>query len=53
MPRPLDLAGPVTTLRVLERNAQARRLDERRGWSPNGTAFGVTELRYGRTARRS
>jgi hypothetical protein len=41
----------VSTLWVLEGNAQARRFYERRGWSPDGAAreaFGVLELRYRR-----
>jgi GNAT superfamily N-acetyltransferase len=47
----LDLAGPVTSLWVLEGNALGRRFYERRGWSPDGSvreAFGATELRYRR-----
>ena len=52
----LDLAGPVTSLWVLEGNAVGRRFYERRGWSPDGTsreAFGVTELRYRRAVATS
>jgi len=48
----LELAGPVSSLWVLEDNGRARRFYERRGWSPDGEvleAFGVRELRYTRT----
>jgi len=49
----LDLAGPVSSLWVLEDNHQARGFYERRGWSPDGgarEAFGVSELRYTRVS---
>lgn len=52
----LQLAGPVTSLWVLEGNAVGRQFYERHGWSPDGTArdaFGVTELRYRRDVATS
>jgi GNAT superfamily N-acetyltransferase len=47
--RLLELAGPVSSLWVLEENRRARLFYERHGWVPDDAthdAFGANEMRY-------